>query len=174
MLPGMDGFEVLREARKHTSLPIIMLTARGEETDRVVGLELGADDYVQKPFSPRELLARIRALLRRSGAPPDKAKLQTGNLLIDPDARAATLGATLLPLTALQFDLLYHLASRPGRVFSRNDLSEQIRGQELGYADRSIDVHISRIRALVEEDPKHPRRIKTIRGAGYLFVKDPA
>lgn len=174
MLPGMDGFEICRQVRKTSRVPIIMLTARDEETDRIVGLELGADDYLPKPFNPRELVARIRAVLRRAAPVPEGEPLAFGRLVVDPDARVVRLDGREITLTAYQFDLLHTLASRPGRVYTREELSELTKGAGLGMNDRSIDVHVSRIRSLIEDDPKHPRYIKTLRSAGYVFVKDPA
>jgi two-component system, OmpR family, phosphate regulon response regulator OmpR len=159
MLPDLDGFEVCRQVRAVSDLPILMLTARGDETDRIVGLELGADDYLPKPFNPRELLARVRAILR------------FGRLEIDRDARLVRLDGEERPLTSYQFELLCALAVNAGRVMSREALMDRARGEELEAFDRSIDVHISRIRAAIEDDPKHPRRIITVRGAGYLFAR---
>jgi DNA-binding response OmpR family regulator len=173
MLPDGDGFELCRRIRAESDIPILMLTARGDETDRIVGLELGADDYLPKPFNPRELLARLRAILRRRGpAAPDKA-LRFGTLLIDRDRRQVLVDGEVRPLTQHQFDLLRVLAEAAGRVLSRAQLMEKVRGEELEAFDRSIDVHISRIRAAIEDDPTKPRRILTLRGAGYLFVADP-
>ena len=176
MLPDLDGFEVCKRVRAHTTqgqLPILMLTARGEETDRIVGLELGADDYLPKPFNPRELLARLRAILRRRGSASgdSNAKLVFGRLEIDPDARIAELAGQALDLTSHQFELLVALARNAGRVLSREQLMDQVRGEALEAFDRSIDVHISRIRAAIEDDPKHPKRIITVRGAGYVFAR---
>jgi len=174
MLPDGDGFDALRTLRAESQLPVIMLTARGDPMDRVVGLELGADDYLPKPFDPRELLARIRAVLRRSNSPRDSAAPQVlsfGNLTIDKGAREVRLNGQARPLTSHQFALLLVLAERAGRVQSRAQLMEAVRGEELEAFDRSIDVHISRIRTAVEDDPKKPRRILTVRGAGYVFTK---
>ena len=173
MLPDLDGFEVCRRVRAGSDLPILMLTARGEETDRIVGLELGADDYLAKPFSPRELLARLRAILRRRAAPARGACLRFGRLEIDRDARSLKLGGEPRALTSHQFELLWALAQNAGRVLSRERLMELVRGESLEAFDRSIDVHISRIRAAVEDDPAHPRRILTVRGAGYVFARSP-
>jgi DNA-binding response OmpR family regulator len=173
MLPDLDGFEVCRRLRAESEVPILMLTARGEATDRIVGLELGADDYLPKPFNPRELLARLRAILRRrepsvmGRTPP----LRFGRLEIDRDARVARLDGEPCTLTSHQFELLRVLAENAGRALSREALMERLRGEHLEAFDRSIDVHISRIRAAVEDDPKRPRRILTIRGVGYLFAK---
>ena len=174
MLPDLDGFEVCRRVRAESDVPILMLTARGEETDRIVGLELGADDYLPKPFNPRELLARLRAILRRRsafrldrGSPP----LRFGRLEIDRDARVVRIDGAERGLTSHQFDLLCALAENAGRVMSRDALMNRVRGQALEAFDRSIDVHISRIRAAIEDDPKRPRRVLTVRGAGYVFTR---
>jgi DNA-binding response OmpR family regulator len=175
MLPDLDGFEICRRIRAGSDVPILMLTARGEETDRVVGLELGADDYLPKPFGLRELLARLRAVLRRGradiGADGPRAPLRFGRLEIDPEARVARLDGRDCDLTGHQFDLLLILAERAGRAVSRDTLMELLRGDAHSAFDRSIDVHISRIRAAIESDPRHPRRILTIRGTGYLFSR---
>jgi two-component system, OmpR family, phosphate regulon response regulator OmpR len=173
MLPDLDGFEVCRRVRAMSDIPILMLTARGDETDRIVGLELGADDYLPKPFNPRELLARLRAILRRRGVAGTKGSgsLRFGRLEIDRDARVVRLDGEERPLTSYQFELLWALAVSAGRVMSRETLMDRVRGEELEAFDRSIDVHISRIRAAIEDDPKHPRRIITVRGAGYVFAR---
>ncbi|MFN0161997.1 MAG: response regulator [Burkholderiales bacterium] len=175
MLPDGDGLDVCRRIRAASDLPIIMLTARGEPTDRIVGLELGADDYLPKPFAPRELLARVRAVLRRRGGGPaadaGDAPLRFGRLEIDPGARRVRVGGADRDLTARQFDLLMALARRPGRVLSREQLMDLVRGEALDAFDRSIDVHIARIRAAIEDDPKAPKRIVTVRGAGYVFAR---
>lgn len=171
MLPDMEGFEVLRQLRGHSSVPVLMLTARGDELDRIVGLELGADDYVPKPFNPRELLARLRAVLRR-GAPAGAAgALRFDDVEIDRDARVVRLRGEVRALTGHQYEILRVLAENAGKVLSRAQLMEKVRGQELEAFDRSIDVHVSRIRAAIEDDPKHPRRILTLRGAGYIFTR---
>ena len=171
MLPDMDGFDVCRRVRAGSSIPLLMLTARGDETDRIVGLELGADDYLPKPFNPRELLARLRAILRRSAAAPDPgAVLRFGRLEIDRGARSVRVGGEERTLTSYQFDLLLALAERAGRVMSRDALMSSLRGHALEAFDRSIDVHVSRIRAAIEDDPRHPRRVITVRGAGYVFA----
>ncbi len=170
MLPDADGFDVCRQIRTSSDIPILMLTARGEETDRVVGLEIGADDYLSKPFSSRELLARLRALLRRRASSASSA-LRFGHLEIDPGSRTAKVDGRDAPMTSYQFDLLVALAERPGRVLSREQLMDLVKGEELEAFDRSIDVHISRIRAVIETDPKHPRRIITVRGTGYVFAR---
>ena len=175
MLPDGDGLDLCREIRADPStrrLPMLMLTARGESPDRIVGLELGADDYVAKPFEPRELLARIKALLRRAASTSvDGEVLRYGRLEIDLDARVALLGGRPCDLTSHQFDLLVVLAQRPGRVLSRDQIMDALKGHPLDVFDRSIDVHISRIRAAIEDDAKTPRRILTVRGAGYVFAK---
>jgi DNA-binding response OmpR family regulator len=172
MLPDGDGFDLCRTLRAESEVPIVMLTARGDDTDRIVGLELGADDYLPKPFNPRELLARLRAVLRRShrGTTAHADVLRFGRLEVDRGARVARVDGVPRELTAHQFNLLLALAERPGRVLSRNQLMLAVRGEELEAFDRSIDVHISRIRAEIEDDPKQPARILTIRGAGYLFA----
>ena len=171
MLPDVDGFEVCRTIRAHAQTPILMLTARGEEMDRVVGLEIGADDYLAKPFSPRELQARIRALIRRSRAPAASAALRFGRLAIDRESRTVRVDGVEKTLTSYQFDLLAALADNAGRVLNREQLLDLVKGEELEAFDRSIDVHVSRIRAAIEDDPKRPRRIITVRGAGYVFAK---
>jgi len=173
MLPDLDGFEVCRRVRAESDIPILMLTARGTDLDRIVGLELGADDYLPKPFNPRELLARLRAILRRRvpAGMPHTAPLRFGRLEIDRDARVVRVDSTERVLTSYQFELLCVLAINAGHVMSREALLDRVRGEELDAFDRSIDVHISRIRAAIEDDPKHPRRIITVRGAGYVFAK---
>ena len=173
MLPEMDGFELCRTIRRDSDIPIIMLTARGEVMDRVVGLELGADDYLPKPFEPRELLARIRAVLRRQqpGAEPERKLLRFGSLEIDRDARLVSVGGAPAELTSYQFDLLVTLAERAGRVLTREQIMEAVRGRELEAFDRSIDVHMGRIRAAIEADVKNPKRILTVRGVGYVFAR---
>ena len=172
MLPDLDGFEVCRRIRANSDVPVLMLTARGDDTDRIVGLELGADDYLSKPFNPRELLARLRAVLRRSTGGLSRVRdvMRFGRLEIDPASRQVTLGDAPCTLTGYQFDVLYALASNAGRVMSREQLMDQLRGETLEAFDRSVDVHVSRIRAAIEEDPHHPRRIITVRGAGYVFA----
>ncbi len=172
MLPDLDGFEVCRRLRAGSDVPILMLTARGEDTDRIVGLELGADDYLAKPFNPRELLARIRAILRRRTGPrTDENALRFGRLTIDRGARAVRVDGEPKALTSYQFDLLVALAEHAGRVLNRDRLLDLVKGEELEAFDRSIDVHVSRIRAAIEDDPKHPRRIITVRGSGYVFAR---
>ncbi len=175
MLPEMDGFEVCRRIRADpdlSELPVLMLTARGELTDRVVGLELGADDYLPKPFEPRELLARIKALLRRAAPEPSHEDvLSFGRLDIDLGARQARLDGQACDLTGHQFELLVVLAKSPGRVLSRDQIMDTLKGHPLEAFDRSIDVHISRIRAVIEDDPKNPKRVLTVRGSGYVFAR---
>lgn len=171
MLPGKGGLDICRELRARSDVPIIMLTARGEEADRVLGLEIGADDYLAKPFSARELLARIRALVRRSrgeGGPPTQ-RVRVGALEVDPGSMTATLGGRELQLTAYEFHLLRALAERAGRVLSRERLMELAKGSSEESFDRSIDVHVSRLRSKLGDDPKKPRILKTVRGAGYLL-----
>lgn len=172
MLPDMDGFEALKKIRAGSQVPVIMLTARGEDTDRIVGLELGADDYLPKPFNPRELVARLAAVLRRGGAgkPAERQLLRFGELEIDRDERAVRVAGAARALTGHQFELLWVLASSAGRVLSRTQLMDRVRGEEFDPLDRSIDVHISRIRAAIEVDPQRPQWIVTVRGAGYVFA----
>ena len=173
MLPDMDGFEVCRRIRATSEIPVLMLTARGDDADRIVGLELGADDYLPKPFNPRELLARLRAILRRRRPESErKPSLCFGQLEIDREARVVRKDGQERPLTSYQFDLLVALADRAGRVQSRESLMQRVRGDELEAFDRSIDVHVSRIRAAIEDDPRRPRHILTIRGAGYVFARE--
>ncbi|MFE3839480.1 response regulator [Pseudogemmobacter sonorensis] len=171
MLPDLDGFEVLKRIRAGSDVPVLMLTAKGEETDRIVGLEIGADDYLPKPFSPRELLARLRAILRRRAGPATPGVLRFGRLEIDPGSRAARLNGKPCDITGHQFDILLALAESAGRILSRDQLLDRVKGIEADAFDRSVDVHISRIRASIEDDPKHPRRIVTVRGAGYVFAR---
>ncbi|MCV2367141.1 response regulator [Roseateles oligotrophus] len=175
MLPDGDGLDFCRELRAdpHTRrLPVLMLSARGEPMDRILGLELGADDYLAKPFEPRELQARIKALLRRlEPEAGDADVLRFGRLEIDLAARMARLDGQPLDFTGHQFDLLVVLAQSPGRVLSRDLIMDSLKGHPLDAFDRSIDVHISRIRALIEDDPKAPRRVLTVRGAGYVFAR---
>ena len=170
-LPDLDGLDVCRAVRARSDMPILMLTARGEATDRIVGLELGADDYLPKPFEPRELLARLRAILRRRGTPAESMPMRFGRLEIDPGARVLRLNGEPRDVTSHQFVLLLALARNAGRVLSRDFLMDAVKGEPLEAFDRSIDVHISRLRAAIEDDPKNPRRIITVRGAGYVFAK---
>jgi two-component system, OmpR family, phosphate regulon response regulator OmpR len=184
MLPDMDGLEVCRRIRalpgEAGRVPLLMLTAKGDPMDRIIGLEMGADDYLPKPFEPRELLARIRAVLRRHGegnaagqAAPSGGQplLQFGSLAIDRDARTVSVAGQLGDLTSYQFDLLVAMAERAGRVLTRDQIMEAVRGRELEAFDRSIDVHVGRIRQAIEADSKAPRRILTVRGVGYVFAK---
>ena len=184
MLPDMDGLEVCRRIKSQSSADqssaaVLMLTAKGDPMDRIIGLEIGADDYLPKPFEPRELLARIRAVLRRgsevaTGGGPSGAShkvMRFGSLEIDRDARTVTVASSVCELTSYQFDLLVALAERSGRVLSRDQIMEAVRGRELEAFDRSIDVHMGRIRSAIEADPKDPKRILTVRGVGYVFAK---
>jgi DNA-binding response OmpR family regulator len=171
MLPDMDGLEICQQIRARSDTPILMLTARGDATDRVVGLEMGADDYLPKPFEPRELLARLRALLRRVRSGAKINILRFGRLEIDRGSREVRLDGASRALTSYQFALLLALAEYAGRVMSREALMDLVKGEALEAFDRSIDVHVSRIRAVIEDDPKKPRRIITVRGAGYVFAK---
>jgi len=183
MLPDTDGLEICRQIRARSDSPILMLTARGDPMDRVVGLEMGADDYLPKPFEPRELLARLRAILRRSrgaarGGANDASGTQAksdvmrfGRLEIDRGSRQVQLDGAPCSLTSYQFNLLLALAEHAGRVMSRDALMDAVKGEQIDAFDRSIDVHISRIRAAIEDDPKKPRRVITVRGAGYVFAK---
>jgi len=174
MLPGMNGFDVLRNLRAISNVPVLMLTGRGEEPDRIVGLELGADDYLPKTFSTRELLARLRATIRRSKVAhaqegSREPEIEVGTLRIDPEARRAVLSGQALPLTAIEFDLLMSLAKAAGRVRSREQLLNEVADRNFDVFDRSIDVHISSLRKKLGDDPKSPRFIITVRSAGYML-----
>jgi len=171
MLPDTDGLELCRQIRVRSDTPILMLTARGDATDRVVGLEMGADDYLPKPFEPRELLARLRAILRRGRSGAKSDILRFGRLEVDRGSREVRVDGAPRPLTSYQFALLLALAEHAGRVMSRDALMDLLKGEALEAFDRSIDVHVSRIRAVIEDDPKKPRRIITVRGAGYVLAK---
>jgi len=179
MLPDTDGLEVCRRIRSlpggQAKVSVLMLTAKGDPMDRIIGLEIGADDYLPKPFEPRELLARIRAVLRRrgetAGAAEGPAVMRFGSLDIDRNARSVTVGGEPADLTSYQFDLLVAMAERAGRVLTRDQIMEAVRGRELEAFDRSIDVHMGRIRAAIEVDAKNPKRILTVRGVGYVFAK---
>jgi DNA-binding response OmpR family regulator len=181
MMPGIDGLEVCRRIRSlqgdASRVPVLMLTAKGDPMDRVIGLELGADDYLPTPFEPRELLARVRAVLRRRGDSGNASVSRTspvlrfGSLDIDRDARTVQVAGQLCELTSYQFDLLVAMAERAGRVLTRDQIMEAVRGRELEAFDRSIDVHIGRIRNAIEADSKDPKRILTVRGVGYVFAK---
>lgn len=170
MLPGMNGFEVVKEIRRRSNVPVIMLTARGDVTDRIVGLELGADDYLPKPFEPRELVARIQSVLRRGRPEADDMILRFGDLSIDRTARTATLGNTPLNLTTNEFDALTLLVGKPGKVFSRDEILNALRGIDCEAYNRSVDITMSRLRQKLKDDPKSPRFIKTVWGSGYLFI----
>jgi DNA-binding response OmpR family regulator len=175
MLPGADGFEVcrrLRAAPELAALPVIMLTARGDDVDKIVGLELGADDYLAKPFNPRELLARIHAVLRRGRRVATRERFSAGGLEIDFPAREVTVAGRRQALTAYEFELLAALARAAGRVLSREQLLDALKGATYETFDRSIDVHISKLRGKLEANPKQPRYIKTVRGAGYVLPRD--
>jgi len=169
MLPGVDGLEVTRRIRRHHDLPILMLTARRDEVDKLLGFEVGADDYVTKPFSPKELVARVRALLRRSGGGGADEVLVRGDLRIDPARRVVTRGETSIPVTSLEFDLLHHLARKPGRVYDRTALLDQVWGEGRVVDERSIDSLVRRLRKKLEPDPAHPVHVQTVWGAGYRF-----
>ncbi len=177
MLPDMDGLQVCQRIRALPGalgqVPVLMLTAKGDPMDRIIGLEMGADDYLPKPFEPRELLARIKAVLRRKGAPPETSVqvMQFGSLEIDRDARRVSVAGQACDLTSYQYDVLVALAERAGRVLTRDQIMEAVRGRELEAFDRSIDVHMGRIRAAIEADPKTPQRILTVRGVGYVFAR---
>jgi two-component system response regulator RstA len=174
MLPGRDGVEICQEIRRESDVPVIMLTARGEEADRVLGLEIGADDYMPKPYSARELLARIHSVLRRArgGAGPRRQALTLGGLTLDPGGLAVTLDGRSVELTSYEFALLLALVERAGRVLSRERLMELARGSAEEAFDRSIDVHISRLRQKLGDDPRRPRLIRTVRGVGYQFLEE--
>lgn len=171
MLPGMDGFEITRQIRQHSAIPILMLTARASDGDKVLGLELGADDYLTKPFSVQELVARVRALLRRSTRDMVQETLRRGALVIDPQKRVVKRGEERVELTGLEFDLLYYMANRPGHVFSREALLEQVWGEDRVVDSRSIDSLVSRLRRKIESDPSRPDYLQTVWGAGYRFAE---
>ena len=170
MLPGMDGFAVCRKVRETSRVPIVMLTARGEVTDRIVGLELGADDYLSKPFEPRELVARIQAVLRRGSASEPEERVKVGTLEVNGATRSASLDGRPLPLTGAEFDLLSLLVRNRGRVLSRDRIMDETRGVNWEAYDRSVDVLISRLRQKLGDDPRQPAHIRTVRGAGYCFI----
>jgi DNA-binding response OmpR family regulator len=173
MMPGIDGLEVLRRIRARSAVPVLMLTARGDQTDRVVGLELGADDYLPKPVFPRELLARLRAVLRRAAPAVASKVLVVGDLEIDPEARAARVGGEPLPLTSVEFELLRALAERAGRAVPRDTLLDEAGRGDVAVGERAIDVHISRLRAKLAVGDPPRQRIETVRGAGYLLLREP-
>jgi two-component system OmpR family response regulator len=173
MMPGMDGLEVLRRVRARSRIPVLMLTARGDEADRVVGLELGADDYVPKPFSPRELLARLRAVLRR--AQPDAAaeRLAVAGIEVDVGARTVRVDGGDIELTGLELDILVALMRRAGRVVPRSSLLREAGRGDVAVSERTVDVHISKLRKKLGDDPTTPRRIRTVRGVGYVLAREP-
>ena len=177
MLPGMDGLEICRQIRRHekyATIPVLMLTARGEEADRVVGLEIGADDYVTKPFSMRELIARVRALLRRHEAPAaNRTSIQRAGLTIDPTAHNVVVSGRSVELSALEFRLLHHLAAHPGMVFSRDQLLDRVWGNVRSVTPRSVDVYIRRVREKIETSPQEPIFVQTVHGVGYRFATSP-
>lgn len=174
MLPGMNGLEFLKRLRQEQNTPVIMLTARGEGTERVLGLELGADDYVPKPFDPHELVARVRAVLRRTEGHHERVPeaVDAGALKLDPVRRRARLNGVALELTVLEFDLLYTLAAHPGRVFSRDELLDRVWGSDYVRVDRVVDVHLSNLRQKLEPDPQRPSYLLTVRGVGYKFNEE--
>lgn len=174
MMPGMDGLEVLRRIREKSPIPVLMLTAKGDETDRVVGLEIGADDYVPKPFSPRELLARLRAVLRRASPAVVDQRLRVGDVTVDVGSRLVTVNDAPVELTGVEFDILLALARRPGRVVARESLLAEAGRSDVAVGDRTVDVHISHLRQKLGDDPKSPHLIKTVRGVGYVLAKDPS
>jgi DNA-binding response OmpR family regulator len=171
-MPGIDGLEVCRRIRQRSRIPVIMLTAKGDETDRVVGLELGADDYVAKPFSPRELLARLRAVLRRATPDAVSERIVVGDLALEAQSRVVRLGAEAVELTGIEFDILLALARRAGRVVPRESLLDEAGRGAVVVSERTVDVHISHLRQKLRDDPRAPRRIKTVRGIGYVLAKD--
>ncbi|MHB8878658.1 MAG: response regulator transcription factor [Myxococcaceae bacterium] len=172
MMPGLDGLEVCRRIRAKSNIPVIMLTAKGDETDRVVGLELGADDYVAKPFSPRELLARLRAVLRRANPEVMAERLEAGRVAIDVPARAVTVAGVPAELTGIEFDILVALVRRAGRVVPREALLSEAGRTDVVVGERTVDVHISHLRQKLGDDPKVPRLIKTVRGVGYVLSRE--
>lgn len=174
MMPGMDGLEVLRRIRAKSRVPVIMLTARGDEADRVVGLEVGADDYVPKPFSPRELLARLRAVLRRAHPEATSERIAIGGVEVDVGARSAKVSGEPVELTGLELDLLVALMRRAGRVVPREALLSEAGREDVVVSERTVDVHISHLRKKLGDDPRSPRLIRTVRGVGYVFVRNDA
>ncbi len=172
MMPRIDGLEVLRRIRKHDRIPVLMLTARGDEADRVVGLELGADDYIAKPFSPRELLARLRAVLRRTQPQAQSQRMSAGGIAVDVSARQVSLRGRSLELTGLEFDILLALLRRAGRVVPRNALLAEAGRDDTVVGERTVDVHISKLRKKLGDDPRTPKLIRTVRGVGYILVTD--
>ena len=175
MMPEFDGWSFIRSYRQERNTPIIILTARVEETDQVLGLELGADDYVFKPFSPRALVARVRAVLRRvQGEPSLRSVLRGGDIVLDRDARTVTVGGREVSLTHTEFNLLEVLMATPGRVFTRSELLDRVLGQESDVFERTIDAHVKNLRRKIEPDPGHPQYVITVRGAGYRFAREGA
>jgi len=172
-LPGMDGLDVARALRKDSNVPLIMLTARVDEADRLIGLELGADDYVTKPFSPREVVARVRAVLRRAGAEREPAAppIVAGEVTIDPERRQVTVAGRPIELTPTEFDLLVVLARHPGRVFTRLELLDRVQGYAFEGYERTVDAHVKNLRQKIEPDPRQPRYLLTVFGVGYKFVE---
>ena len=170
MLPGMDGLSLCRWIRERSQLPVIMITALGEETDRLTGLEFGADDYLTKPFSPRELVARVKAVLRRSSPATTSVPIEFGDLVVDPDRREARKGGSPLRLTTLEFDLLWFLASNPNRVFERSELMARVWGYTSELDTGTVTVHVRRLRAKIEDDPARPRHLETVWGSGYRLT----
>jgi len=173
MMPGMDGLEVLRRIRAKSSIPVLMLTARGDEADRVVGLELGADDYIPKPFSPRELLARLRAVLRRASPAVESERLSVAGIVCEVGSREVRVGDRSVELTGLEFDLLVALMRRAGRVVPRASLLALAGRDDVTVGERTVDVHISKLRKKLGDDPRSPRLIRTVRGVGYTLVREP-
>ena len=177
MMPGKDGLEVLRDIRMQYDLPVIMLTAKGDDTDRIVGLELGADDYLPKPFNPRELLARIKAILRRNVTPilqsftNQDLVIQVGDIILNKAAHTVEVNGSVKDLSTTEFKILEVLMKNPNRVLSRDQIMNMAQGKDFMAFDRSIDIHISKLRSKVETDPSSPKRIKTIWGTGYMFVE---
>jgi DNA-binding response OmpR family regulator len=172
MMPGMDGIEVVKRIRAKSRIPVLMLTAKGDETDRVVGLELGADDYIAKPFSPRELLARLRAVLRRVRPEVEAEQLIAGDIVIDVSGRSVVVAGRPAELTGIEFDILVALVRRAGRVVSRDALLEEAGRGDVSVSDRTVDVHISHLRQKLGDDPRSPKLIKTVRGVGYVLAKE--
>jgi DNA-binding response OmpR family regulator len=172
MMPGMDGIEVVKRIRAKSRIPVLMLTAKGDETDRVVGLELGADDYIAKPFSPRELLARLRAVLRRAQPEIQAEQLIAGDIAIDVSGRIVLVSGKPTELTGIEFDILVALVRRAGRVVSRESLLEEAGRGDVSVSDRTVDVHISHLRQKLGDDPRSPKLIKTVRGVGYVLAKE--
>ncbi len=172
MMPGMNGLETCRRIRAKSNVPLIMLTAKGDETDRVVGLEMGADDYVAKPFSPRELLARLRAVLRRAKPDAFAERITVGDISIDVAGREAQVAGKPIELTGLELDLLVALARRAGKVISRETLLAEAGRSDVNVSERTVDVHISHLRQKIGDDPRSPTRIRTVRGVGYVLAKD--